>query len=87
MSDPSVQLLHTIAQAAERLQRSSRKIHYLISEGALEAVHDGRSVRVVVASEDAYVEHLRQREAERRAAKAATKIKITTKPNSAASPS
>jgi hypothetical protein len=63
------ELLHKIEQSAERLQRSIRKINYLIEEGELEAVHDGRSVLVVVSSEDRYVERLRQREAERRAAK------------------
>jgi hypothetical protein len=72
MSNP---LLHKIEQTAERLQRSPRKVHYLIAEGELEVVHDGRSVRVVVASEDAYVERLRQRETARRAAKAEAKTK------------
>jgi hypothetical protein len=76
MSNP---LLHKIDQTAERLQRSPRKVHYLIAEGELEVVHDGRSVRVVVASEDAYVERLRQREIERRAAKDEAKSKTEPK--------
>jgi hypothetical protein len=67
------QLLHTLGQSAARLQRSPRKIRDLIDNGELEAVHEGRSLRVVVASEDALVERLRQQEVERRAAKAKAK--------------
>jgi hypothetical protein len=73
-------LLHKIEQTAERLQRSPRKVHYLIAEGELEVVHDGRSVRIVVASEDAYVERLRQRETVRRAAKTEAKTEAKGRP-------
>ena len=50
---------------------SERQIYHLIDRGELEAVHEGRAVFVTTSSERAYVERLRQRAAERRAAKAA----------------
>jgi hypothetical protein len=76
------QLLHKVQQTADRLQCSPRQVHYLIGDGELEVVHINRAVRVVVASEDAYLERLRQREPRRRAAKAAAKAKaLTTTPS------
>jgi hypothetical protein len=76
MSDQSDNpLLRKRGQTANRLQCSIRKVDYLIEAGELEAVHQGRSKRIIAASEDAYVERLRQREIGRRAAKAESKAK------------
>ena len=76
----SEQLLHKIQQPADRLQCSPRQVHYLIDDGELEVVHINRSVRVVIASEDAYLARLRIREPKRRAAKAAAKAKAKAHP-------
>ena len=70
---PPKKLLHKIDQTSARLQCSIRQTYNLIDEKELEVVHIGRAVRVVVASEDAYLDRLRQREAARRAEKAAAK--------------
>jgi hypothetical protein len=66
---PPQKLLHKIEQTSARLQCSIRQTYNLIDEKELEVVHIGRAVRVVVASEDAYLERLKLREAARRAAK------------------
>jgi excisionase family DNA binding protein len=80
-------LLHKREQTAERLQCSVRKVEYLVEDGELEAVHSGRSMRILVASEDKYVEKLRQREIARRAAKAENKAKAAGKTDPAATKS
>ena len=66
---PPKKLLHKIEQTAARLQCSIRQTYNLIDDGELEVVHIGRAARVVVASEDAYLKRLCEREAARRAAK------------------
>ena len=64
-------LLRKIKRVAQRLGQSERQVYNLIDRDELEAVHEGRSVFVTASSERDYVERLRQRATERRAAKAA----------------
>ena len=72
MPNPSDdELLHKVWQTAARLQCSERYVWGLAEEGELEMVHIGRAARIIVTSEDAYVERLRKRGAARRAAKVA----------------
>lgn len=73
-SDDSAEVLHKIEQTSSRFQCSPRTVRNLIEAGELEAVHVRRAVRVVVASEDAYLERLQRREAARRAIKAKGKF-------------
>lgn len=66
-------LLETLQETSDDLTCSVRQTYNLIEEGELEAVHMGRAARIVTASKRAYVERLRQREAERRAARTQVK--------------
>lgn len=54
-----VNLLNTVERAAELLQCSPRTIHRRIKSGQLEAVRDGRSVRIPGEALIAYTERLR----------------------------
>ena len=70
-SDDGAEALHKIEQTSNRFQCSPRTVRNLIEAGELQVVHLRRAVRVVVASEDAYLERLQRREAAHRAAKKA----------------
>lgn len=60
MNDIS-RLLHKIPRTAQRLDVSIRQVYELGKRGELEFVRDGRNVFVIAASEDAYVERLREK--------------------------
>ena len=66
--------LHKIPQTAARFQCSERFVWGLIEQGELDKVHLGRrAIRITVASEDRYLERLRQREIGRHTTTAKTK--------------
>jgi hypothetical protein len=67
--------LHKIPETSARFRCSERYTWDLIEAGELDVIRHGRAVRVTVASENRYLEKQRQREIERRAAKAAAKTR------------
>lgn len=58
----SAGMLLKVPAAAESLSVGRSTIYNLIADGELETVHIGRSVRVVTASLEAFIERQRDRE-------------------------
>lgn len=64
---PSASLLLRVPQACELLQIGRSTLYVLMSNGDLDVVHIGRSVRITTASAQRYVERQLNRRADGRA--------------------